>query len=69
MATMPGVGTFFDTGVEADLMNSDMNVMYWSQGGLGLGDRDYYTDDTDRAKAIREAYRTYLGTLCEACGL
>lgn len=68
MATMPGVGTFFDTGVEADLMNSDMNVMYWSQGGLGLGDRDYYTDDTDRAKAIREAYRTYLGTLAKLVG-
>lgn len=68
IATMPGVGTFFDTGVEADLKNSNVNTMYWSQGGLGLGDRDYYTDDTERAQAIREAYRTYLTTLAKLAG-
>lgn len=67
-ATMPGVDVFFGTGVEADLKNSDMNTMYWMQSGLGLGDRDYYTDDTDRAKSIREAYRTYLTTLAKLAG-
>ena len=38
MATMPGLGVFFGTGVQADLANSNMNTMYWEQGGLGLGD-------------------------------
>ncbi len=68
MATMPGLGVFFGTGVQADLANSNMNTMYWEQGGLGLGDRDYYTDDTENAKKIREAYRTYLMTLAKLIG-
>ena len=35
-------GGFFGAGVEADLTNSDMQVLYLGQGGLGMGDRDYY---------------------------
>ena len=41
MATMPGLDVFFGTGVMADLKDSNVNTMYWGQGGLGLGDRDY----------------------------
>lgn len=68
MATMPGVGAFFGTGVSADLLNSDMNVMYLGQGGLGLGDRDYYLKDTPREKAVLDAYRTYLTTIAKLAG-
>ncbi len=68
MAGMMGVSAFFVTGVEADMMNSDVNAMYWSQGGLGLGDRDYYLEDSDNAKKIREAYRTYLKKLASLVG-
>ena len=68
MATMPGLGVFFGTGVEADLKNADINTMYWGQGGLGLGDCEYYTKDTERAKSIREAYKTYLTTLAKLIG-
>lgn len=68
MATLPGLGVFFGTGVEADMKNSDMNVMYWSQGGLGLGDRDYYLEDTDRAKSVRNAYIKYLETVAQLAG-
>ncbi|MDE6454214.1 MAG: M13 family metallopeptidase [Muribaculaceae bacterium] len=69
MATMPGVGAFFGTGVEADMMNSTQNVMYWGQGGLGLGDRDYYLEDSDNARAVRQAYRKYLHTIATLAGL
>lgn len=68
LATMAGTDAFFGTGVEADMLNVDRNVMYWSQGGLGLGDRDYYLEDTDNAKEIREAYRKYLATLATLAG-
>ena len=37
-----GEGGFMGFGVEADLTNSDMQVLYLGQGGLGMGDRDYY---------------------------
>lgn len=63
MSTLPGLNVFFGTGVEADLKNASMNTMYWAQGGLGLGDRDYYTDETESAQKIRDAYKTYLTTI------
>ena len=69
MATLPGVQAFFGTGVEADMMNSDLNVMYWGQGGLGLGDRDYYLEDSDNARRVREAYIEYLTTIVRLAGL
>ncbi|MDE6277581.1 MAG: M13 family metallopeptidase [Muribaculaceae bacterium] len=69
MATLPGVDAFFGTGVEADLKDSNKNVMYWSQSGLGLGDRDYYTEDTERNQTIREAYKTFLSTVARLAGM
>lgn len=69
MAMMPGVGAFFGTGVEADMMNSTMNVMYWGQGGLGLGDRDYYIEDSENTLAVREAYKQYLTRIAELAGM
>ena len=68
MATMPGIDAFFGTGVEADMMNSSMNEMYWQQGGLGMGDRDYYLEDSEHAKAVREAYKNYLLTVAKLAG-
>lgn len=68
MATLVGVDAFFGTGVDADMMNSEMNTMYWSQGGLGLGDRDYYLEDSENTNAIREAYKTYIKTITSLAG-
>lgn len=68
LATKIGVDGFFSTGVEADMMNSDIHAMYWSQGGMGLGDSDYYLEDSDNAKKIRDAYRTYIKTLTSLIG-
>ncbi len=68
MATMVGVDAFFGTGVDADMMNSDMNTMYWGQGGIGLGDRDYYLEDSEQTVAIREAYKTYIKTITSLIG-
>ena len=68
MATLPGLGVFFGTGVEADMKNSNVNVMYWSQGGLGLGDRDYYLEDSERANTVRASYKNYLETIARLAG-
>lgn len=68
LATKIGIDGFFSTGVEADMMNSEVNAMYWSQGGMGLGDRDYYLEDSDNARKIRDAYRTYIKTLTGLIG-
>ena len=46
---------FFSVGVQADLMNSDINALYISQSGLTMGDRDYYLDPEN--ENIRTAYK------------
>lgn len=68
IAVMPGISAFFATGVEADMMDSNANAMYWSQGGLGLGDRDYYLEDSENARDLRDAYRKYVMTLTRLVG-
>lgn len=68
MATMVGVNAFFGTGVDADMMNSTINTMYWQQGGLGLGDRDYYLENSENIINVRNAYKTYLKTISSLIG-
>lgn len=63
MASITGVSAFYDTEVEADMMNSNINTLYWGQGGLGLGDRDYYVVDNEDERRVLEAYKEYLRTL------
>lgn len=68
MAVMPGVDAFYATGVSADVKNADMNIMYVEQSGLGLGNPDYYTQDDENTKKIREAYINYLQTIAKLAG-
>lgn len=58
---------FFAIGVEADLMNSDVNALYASQSGLTMGNRDYYLDAEN--ESIRTAYKEYLGKIFRLAGL
>ena len=62
-----GEGGFFGTGVEADLADSDNQVLYLGQGGLGMGDRDYYLKEENAA--LKAGYRDYLVKVFTLCGL
>ena len=62
-----GDGGFFGFGVEADLTNSDMQILYMSQGGLGMGDRDYYLKDEN--KELLAGYRNYLVKILTLAGV
>ena len=59
---------FFGIGVEVDLKNSDMNVMWLSAGTSGLPDRDYYLNTDAESRKIQEAYRNYLVKIFELAG-
>jgi putative endopeptidase len=48
----------FNMGVGADLLNSNINTLYVEQGGLGMGNRDYYLDAENESK--REGYLVWL---------
>lgn len=49
----------FGWGVGADIRNAGHNVVKIQQGGLGLGTTDYYLNDDEQTKAVREAYKEY----------
>ena len=62
-----GEGGFFGSGVEADLTNSDMQVLYLGQGGLGMGDRDYYLLESNAA--LKEGYKNFLAKVLNLSGI
>ena len=62
-----GEGGFFGGGVSADLMDSNTQVFYLGQGGLGMGDRDYYVDPSNAA--LRQGYEAMLAKLFALTGL
>ena len=62
-----GEGGFMGFGVEADLTNSDMQVLYLGQGGLGMGDRDYYLKEEN--VELREGYHSFLTKVLDMSGV
>ena len=62
-----GEGGFWGAGVDADLANSDMQVLYLGQGGLGMGDRDYYLLETNQE--LREGYHSFLVKVLDMAGV
>jgi putative endopeptidase len=55
--------TMFDIGVGADQKDAEWNLVGIGQGGLGLGERDYYVSDDAQNKRVLEAYKQYLKKL------
>ncbi|AFL89971.1 putative metalloendopeptidase [Terriglobus roseus DSM 18391] len=51
-----GIGMFYNFGSEQDQKDSQKQIPALMQGGLSLPDRDYYLQDDDRMKGIREKY-------------
>ncbi|MFN8237121.1 MAG: M13 family metallopeptidase [Chitinophagales bacterium] len=49
--------------VEVDAKNSTRYVMYISQGGLGLPDRDFYFRTDEKSKKNLEAYKGYIKSI------
>ena len=58
-----GVSTFFGFGCDADIKDSQWNLMQVNQGGLSMGERDYYLSDEEATKKVREGYKAYVKKL------
>lgn len=53
----------------ADAKNSDTVIAGMWQGGLGLPDRDYYLEQDDRSKEIRQRYVEHIGKMFQLLGV
>ena len=62
-----GIGAFFYSYPAADLEDSNMTILYMEQGGLGMGNRDYYTE-AENAE-LKAAYREYLAKIITLAGV
>ena len=58
----------FGTGVGTDSKDSNSNVMHIGEGGLGLGDRDYYLEENETNANILKAYETYVKRIMTLAG-
>lgn len=59
----------FGIGAGADQKDSEWNLVAVGQGGLGLGERDYYLSDDAQNKRVLEAYKQYLKKLFTLTGV
>jgi putative endopeptidase len=63
-----GVGALYGLYIFQDERNSDRYAVHLYQGGLGLPDRDYYTDTDDRARTLRREYVAHVGRMFRLLG-
>lgn len=55
-------------GIGADMMNSTDNLVEIGQGGLSLGNKDYYVKDDPAMQKIRDAYRKHIVNMFRLVG-
>ena len=58
---VPGLFRYWIGADEKDSKNNIVNIM---QGGLTLGQKDYYVENDEATAKIREAYKKYIVDLC-----
>jgi len=63
-----GVTTPLATIIFSDFKDANSNVVYISENGLTLPDRDYYLKDDERYVKARELYRGYVTSLFHLAG-
>ena len=63
-----GIGTYFRSYVYADPKNSSLNIFQMGQGGINLGEKEYYLDTDSITQNIRELYKLYIGKLFQLAG-
>lgn len=63
-----GVDGYFGMGIGADMMDSKSNIVSIGQGGLTLGQKEYYLDTDEATTQIREAYKQHIVKMFTLCG-
>lgn len=63
-----GIGSYFGFGVSADEKSSSMNIFQIGQGGIALGERDYYLATDSATQKIRDEYKKHIVKLFQLVG-
>jgi putative endopeptidase len=63
-----GVSMPIDMSVAPDSKRSTQYALWFSQGGLGLPDRDYYLSDDAKLLGFRQKYREHIGKMLTLLG-
>jgi putative endopeptidase len=64
-----GIPALFDFEISQDVKNSSQYICYFSQGGLGLPDRDYYFKEDEKSRNIRREYEAHITTMFNLAGI
>lgn len=67
-AAVIGVGSPLGLWVDQDARDATRYILYLDQGGLGLPDRDYYFDTSERGRQLLDAYRKFAADLLALAG-
>ena len=63
-----GDSEFYRAGMGADEKNASQNILNVSQGGLTLGQKDYYLETDEATTKIREAYKKHVVRMFQLFG-
>ncbi len=63
-----GMGGFFHVYIDADIMDSKQNLVQLYQGGISLGEKEYYLDTDEATTAIREAFKKHIVNMFKLAG-
>jgi predicted metalloendopeptidase len=62
------VGVLMSMGVFPDFKSPDVSIAFFSQGGIGLPDRDFYFRDDEQGKALFEQYGEHVARMLVLLG-
>ncbi len=65
---LAGLDPYFTVFVDADPMNSSMEMVQTYQSGISLGQRDYYLENDAHTKDIRDKYKAHVVKMFELVG-
>ena len=63
-----GNSEFFASYIGADEMNATQNILTFAQGGLTLGQKEYYLENDEATVKIREAYKKHIVRIFQLFG-
>lgn len=63
-----GFGPYFGIYVGSDDKNSAMNIVHTYQGGLSLGEREYYLENDEQTQEIRQKFEQHIAKMFQLAG-